>query len=346
MVAIKGAQAERFIQHPDPSCVAILLHGPDAGLVSERAKVAAEAFAKRDGGTSEIIRVDEPDLEADADRLAVELQTMPMFGGTKVVRSTAGRKINAAMLKALFAPGPPAAAFVCEAGNLKATDALRKLFDGTSWAAGIACYGDSERDLGGLARDMIETAGLRIEADALQLLVSRLGADRAVSRGEVEKLTLYCHGKTSINLQDVEAIVGDASESTLDALVMAAASGQPQIVVREFDKALAGGENPQMMIAAAQRYFQRLHRVSTAMAQGKTADDAIRALRPPVHFKLKDAINAHTRIWKPEQLGQLLQRIGSTAKSARLKGNMDSVLAERLLLSIAAHGARRASARN
>ena len=53
----------------------------------------------------------------------------------------------------------------------------------------------------------------------------RLGADRALSRGEVEKLALYAHGRGTVEVDDVEAIVGDASELALDKIPLATAAG-------------------------------------------------------------------------------------------------------------------------
>ena len=73
---------------------------------------------------------------------------------------------------------------------------------------------------------MLGAARQSITADARQLLLARLGADRALSRAEIEKLALYAQGRTSIDVEDVEAIVGDASEQTTDRIIEHAAAGR------------------------------------------------------------------------------------------------------------------------
>lgn len=341
MVAIKAQQAEVFSKIPDKNIIAVLVYGPDAGLVSERARSITDAFAKREGGDAEVIRIEESDLDGDGDRLAIELQTIPMFGGGKVVRTTAGRKINAAMFKDLFSGGALAAGLVCEAGNLKATDALRKLFESTGWAAAVPCYADGDREIAGLVRHVLQEAGLRIDRDANDVLVARLGADRALSRGEIDKLVLYCVGRETVTVADIEAIVGDATDAGLEHIAIAAASGKPDQVVAEFDRAVNAGENPQAIILVALRHFQRLHRIRAAMDAGKSADEAFRALRPPVHFSLRDAINAQCRLWSTAALSEALLRINETAQQARLNSAMDAVLGERLMFNLAAHVAPR-----
>ncbi len=340
MVAIKANQADRFVAAPDKAVAAVLVYGPDAGLVSERAKVAATALAKRSGDDVELIRIEDSDLDQDPDRLVIELQTIPMFGGGKVVRTTAGRKINAAMLKGIFETGAPAVGLVCEAGNLKASDALRKLFEGAGFAAAVPCYGDEARDLTHLVQEMTREAGFSLSRDDLELLVSRLGADRALSRGEIEKLILYCAGRQTITADDILAIVGDATEAGLEEIAVAAASGQSAQVVHDFDRAINAGENSQAVLLIAIRYFQRLHRLAAQIDQGKSAEEAIRGMRPPVHFKLKDQLQQQCRIWSTAALGDALDRLTATQVQARLNSAMDDTLVERVLFNLAAHAQR------
>jgi len=97
VVAVRAANAAKFTSAPPATCSAVLVFGTDDGLVSERAKQIADAFSRRDDPPAEIIRIEDTDLDGEPDRLVIELQTMPMFGGAKVVRSTMGRRVNGAL---------------------------------------------------------------------------------------------------------------------------------------------------------------------------------------------------------------------------------------------------------
>jgi DNA polymerase-3 subunit delta len=347
VVAVKAHQANAFLKSPDPKLSAVLFFGSDIGLVSERAMQLARTLAAREEPAGEIVRLDDSDLDNDPDRLTVELMTMPMFGGRKIVRTMASRRVNANALRPLLEGPPMAGVLIVEAGNLKPDEGLRPLFEKSAAAAAIACYGDEAHDLEGLVREVLAGAGLRISPEARDLLVTRLGADRALSRGEVEKLALYAHGKGEISIDDVEAIVGDASEQSMDRIVAAAASGDAGRAVGEFVRSVAAGESAQGIILATQRYFQRLHRTRAAIDQGRSLDDALRALKPPVHFRQKDALAGHLRTWTTPRLDQALAAIAVAAKSARLTGALEDTLAERLLLTLAklARGGARSAAR-
>jgi DNA polymerase III subunit delta len=336
MVAVKAHQAEAFLRPPGPSVPAVLFYGTDAGLVSERAARLAAVVAARDNPPGEIIRIEDTDLDNDPDRLAVELQTIPMFGGSKVVRATAGRRITAAALEPFIAGDRLAATLIVEGGNLRPTDQLRTLFEKAGKAAAVACYPDEAHDLETLVRDTLKSHGLAITPEASDLLVTRVGADRALSRGEIEKLALYAAGKAEIDVDDVEAIVGDASQQTIDRILDGAAAGDAKRAVAEYARALAAGESPQMIIAAAQRHLERLHKVRSDIDQGRSFEDAIRQLRPPIHFKQKDALGLQCRLWSTVRLSQALSRTATAAKAARLSGALEEPIAEELLIALAA----------
>ena len=56
--------------------------------------------------------------------------------------------------------------------------------------------------------------------------MSLLGGDRQASRNELRKLALYAHGKGEVTLDDVMAVVADASELKIDPIVDGAFAGQ------------------------------------------------------------------------------------------------------------------------
>src|SRR5262245_18095505 len=335
MTAIKTNQAASFLAALDKRTPPILVFGPDAGLVAERARSAAERLAACETPAGEIVRLDDGDLENDPGRLYVELQTVPMFGGRQIVRAAAGRRVTAALLKPLIEEGPLAGSLIVEAGNLKTDDALRALFEKSAKAVAIACYSDAPQDLDGIIREVLHANGLEISGDARQLLLGRLGADRALSRAEVEKLALYVHGRRRIEAEDVDAVIGDAAELAMDRILTAAASGQSASAMAECDRIVAAGESPQAVIAVAQRYFHRLHRVRTAIDGGASFDEAARQLRPPLHFKQRSAFEAQVRTWSVSRLNLALGAMAAAAKTARLTPLLEAAVMERVLLQVA-----------
>lgn len=344
MTAVKPQQAPAFMKAPPADLAAVLFHGSDPGLVSERAATLAKNLAARENPPGEVLKLDETELDEDPARLETELQTRPMFSGRRIVRTIAGRRISTALLKPLLNAGPLEGLLIVEAGNLKADDSLRALFESQSHCFAVACYPDSAADIDTLISEVLSSFSLAIGGDARALLQSRLGADRALSRAEIEKLALFCLGRPSITLEDVEGLVGDAAGLALERVAEAVAEGRTKSAISDFGRALASGENAQVIIGVVQRYFLKLHRVRSDVDAGLRLDDALKSIRPPLFFKQKDVFARQVRSWSRGQLDQALRRISEAAKAARLTSSLEDVIAERLILALASMAAVSAAA--
>ena len=297
----------------------MLFYGSDAGLVAERAAQLAKALAERDDPPGEILRLDDANLEDDPDRIYVELQTAPMFGGRKIVRAAAGRRVTAAQLKPLVEGGALQGCLIVEAGNLRPDDALRALFEKSPAAAAVACFPDEARDLDAVIREVFAAAKVQITPEARRLLLLRLGADRALSRAEIDKLALYAHGKSRHR--------GERRRGRRRRRRRAGAGPDRHGRRRGPDWRGARRMRPQRrrrararrrVIAALQRHFLRLHRMRGALDGGRSMDDVLRSLRPPPHFKQRDALEQQGRSWSLRKLNAALARIADAAKAARL----------------------------
>lgn len=333
MVAYKASGVARFLKSPDPNCRAVLVYGPDAGLVSERAAALAETFANRRKGDAEIIRLDDRDFAEDPARLDIELRTTPMFAANKVVRVAAGSRLDVPSLKALLAE-PSDNALIIEAGNLRPDSGLRKLFEKLAEAAALPCYSD-ERDLAGVVDAELREAGLQIDPETKAYLMSRLGADHAMSRTEIVKLVLYAHGNEAVSHEDVAAVVGDSADIALENFVYAASSGDPHLALRELQRLVAAGTDRAAALSALARHFTQLHRVAATQASGGNLEDAVRGLRPRPHFKREPAFLAHCRRWGANRLAHVLPLIQETIRRTRRSPDLEVDFSERLLLTLA-----------
>jgi len=333
MVAYKSSAVASFIASPKADCRAVLVYGPDAGLVAERADALAQVFARQRQGQTEIVRLDDRDLAEDPARLEVELRTIPMFAGQSVVRVTAGPKLDVPALKTLLAEDR-ANVLIVEAGNLRPDSGLRKAFESDKRAAALPCYSD-ERDLAGLIESELAEAGLSIDRETRDYLVTRLGADQALSRAEVVKLALYAQGGGTVSHDDVEAIVGDAAETALDNFVYATSGGDAKAALLELQRLVAAGTDEGAALSALGRHFIQLHRVAAAVASGRTSEEALRSLRPPPRpRKREEAFLARSRKWGAGRLAKALPLIQEAVRRSRRSPDLEGAFAERLVLAL------------
>jgi len=341
MVALRGKEIDSFLARPDAGRPIILLYGPDAGLVRERADALMASAVDDPNDPFSLVRLDGDELAAEPSRLVDEAMTVPLFGGRRAIRVRAGSRNFASGVDTLADLPMKDCRIVIEAGELRPESPLRKACERAKTAVAIGCYPDTERDLAKLIEDELRISNLRLAQDARAALMSLLGGDRQASRNELRKLALFAHGKGEITLDDVITVVSDASELKLDAIVDGAFAGNVALVESEFAKAMVAGTYPGVIISAAQRQAAWLHKSALVIADGTPASVVLEGGFPRLHFSRKAAVEIALRNFSAQRLVTVIDQLATAALDMRKQASLAAVIGQRALLSIAANAKRR-----
>lgn len=334
---IKPAQAEAFAAKPDPGAKAVLVFGPDRGLVRERVGKLIRSVVPDPEDPFRVAELTGDQAKADPAAVADEAAAMAFGGGRRVVvvrgctddaLPALDNWLNAAQGDALV---------VAEAGDLEARSKLRQRFEKADAAAALACYRDDQKDLSGLIRDHLKGRGLEVDRDALDYLAGQLGDDRAVTRSELDKLALYAGAESAggggrVRLADAQACVGDSAALSLEDVALAAGDGDLAGLERAFGRAIAEGANPVQPLRAAANHFKRLHQVAGA----GDVEQAVQRLRPPVFWKIKPRVVAQARAWRPAEIGRALEALLEAEARCKTTGVPAETISARALMGIAA----------
>jgi DNA polymerase III subunit delta len=345
MVAVKAADVDAFVARPDPARRIVLVFGPDAGLVSERVNAILKASVDDMNDPFALARLEGEELAAEPARLIEEALTMPLFGGRRAVWVKAGSRNIAPAVEALLDADIFNAATQCrvviEAGDLRRNAPLRTLCERAKNAAALPCYADSERDRARLIDDEMKAAGLSLTPDARAVLIPLLGGDRAASRSEIRKLALYARGRGQVGVEDVAAVVSDASALALEDIVDSAFAGRPAELETELAKARTAGSSAGSILFNAQRQLAQLHRWRIAIEEGGSF--SLDAVQPPLHFRRKAPVEAALRAWSAARLSAVMADLAAAVLESRRNPALADTIAERALLAIATQGRRSAA---
>jgi DNA polymerase III subunit delta len=326
-------RVEAFLRDPGATRV-VLLYGDDVGLIRERAARLVRTVA---GTTDDPFRVAE--LERDGiSAIAVEMASLPLTGGRRVVRvHDAGDAAAAAVQAALAGPAP--GFLVLEAPGLVTRAKLRALVERAPDAVAIGCYPQEGRALEQAIAAGLSEFGVTVDTDALTWLGGQLGADQAVTRTEVEKLALYAGRDGRVDATAARVCVGDLAGLSLDDALFAATSGDVAGADRALELAMAEGAAPVGVLRAALMHLQRLQRARLAVAGGTTAADAVKAARPPVFFKVERAFVQALGIWSPAALEQACVRAWEAERACKRTGAPAETICRNAIIGLAQRGA-------
>ena len=343
MAQKKGYEVDSFLARPDPAMGIVLLNGPDRGLVAERAKTFATKTGLPLDDPFSVVKLDGAEVDRDEGRLLDEARTVPMFSDRRLlwVRNASGQKALADDIKALTAEPSRDAIILIEAGDLKKGTGLRAIVEAAGNAMALPCYADEARDLDSVIDDELRKAGMSMTLDARQALRRNLGGDRLASRGEIEKLALYAHGKKEIDADDVNALSGDVSGTSFDDAVDAMLDGRVGDFDITFTRHCQSGGHPFVVLSSAMRQLQAIQVMRGQMESGgRNAASAVAGARPPVFFSRRKLVEKTLERWNSEALSRALNRLQGAVLQTRKRPDLSEALARQALLGIAVESAR------
>ncbi|MEO6396332.1 MAG: DNA polymerase III subunit delta [Devosia sp.] len=336
MTALKGRDIERFVARPDLDEGAILVYGPDAGLVRE----TAEAFVKHysSSGTMGLVTLDASELDADPGRLAVEAGTATLFGDRRIVRVRSAGKSVAIPLSAVL-ENIGGAIVILEAGNLAPKDPLRALAEANRSARALPCYADSDQTILKLINESFAREGISAAPDVAAMLRDILGNDREVTRRELEKLALFAAESKTLTRDDVLTLCADNAATAIDEVADAIGTGRAEALELALSRALAASVDAQRLLATVSQHFATLRRWRAQVDAGRSVSEALDAGWPKPHFSRRSSLEQQVRLWNDVSLASATERLLAATNESRKNYGLSETIVRRALLSLARQAA-------
>ena len=299
---------ERFLSTPPQELCSCLIYGEDAGQVRELAKKLAEAVVDDLNDPFRVTTLDISNLTADPSRLSDEQAAMPFGGGRRLIPLRGITGDHARLISEIIQEPSGDGLIIAEAGPLRRDSAMVKMFETSKTGAAIPCYADEGRSLAALLDQTLKQENISLTPDARSYVINRLGADRAATRSEIEKLLLYIGENGKLDLEGAVEAIGDAGSTSVDDLVYATATGDITNSHRALDRLTAANTQPITVIRSMIAHLTKLRAV-VAKAETSGLEPALSSIRPPIFFKRKTVFQEQARIWSRQRLSLAIDRM-------------------------------------
>lgn len=331
-----------FLKSPDPKVKAVLVYGPDEGLVRERMQILGKTVVEDINDPFNVVDLNGDQIKSDPAVLSDEVFSMSMMGGRRLIRV---RDINESLskpLKDILEDSDKIEHLILvQGGDLSPKSSVRKLFEGSKTAAALPCYVEDERDVAKFLSRFFLDHGKKINADALTTASAILTGDRALVRMEADKILTYKGDDPNpITIEDITACLGETNAETLDVMTQHLASGRARELEDTLKFLFSEGANAVMILRVVQNYFRRLY-ITQGRMQNMGFEDAIRKLYPPIFFKMKAGFQQHLRIWPPKRVEHALSHLNEAEKDIKGGRLEPELICNRALLSLCAMASRK-----
>lgn len=327
---VPAAKIEQFTKNPPANLKGVLLYGPDAGLISERAKSLTAKIIDDPPDPFSIVEFNYKKISDDPAILADELDAMSLTGGRRLIKisdcpSTVSKNILESLIKY------KSDTFVIfSAGDLAKTSSIRKFTENEANFAALPCYKDESGNIRSIVAGKLRAEGFNFNNEIVQHLTDSFFGDRMVILNETEKLMIYMGDEKNIAYADVKECIMDSSEAVIDELCAAITARNAYEIDRNLKKSLQE-MNPIGIIRIVSSYFIRLQSAKAKLASGMTEQQALSSLRPPVFFKQAPAFKRSLQNWSLPAIQTVLNELLNLEIACKTTSNPAELLCSRVL---------------
>ena len=328
---IAPRQIPSFLSKPPDKIYAVLFHGSDAGRRSSRAHQLATYY--NDDHVFSVTRMGGENLGDESSKIVDAAAEIALFGTRLVLVKANGSELLDAC-KQLLAQPVNDAMVIIDASDTTTKHAVVKLFETSDIAAAIGCYPDNDVDIQKLAQSIFCKDNVSVDRDGLALIASKLGSDHAATKIELEKLALLAGPGGTLTLDMISQALGDSAVLAVEDVATAVANGNVPALSNALRKAWLEEANCVMILRGCQTYFHQLGALGYAVSAGQSTQNAVRSLRPPVHFKLQDTLVRHLKNWQPWRCMDMVNRLQDIEINIKSKTVADRTLTSQSLLGL------------
>lgn len=313
---------------------AFLLYGSDEGMIDEYRVKLVKAICEDIKDPFRIVNLTSSDVREDPSVLSAEANAITLMGGRRVVTIRNADNYLTKSLKEFLESYKGDTLIIVTAGSLKSNDSLPTLFDKASDLGLLACYADEAESLKKLVVNTLKENNLSASPDVIQYIANNLGADRLLSRSELEKLCVYMGKETTITMEDAEACIGDATSLPIDVFLYALTGGDQTTLHSTLDRLFASGEAPITLLRLANSHLKKFYTVFAQIQNGTDQSSAVRSLF--LNFKRVGDFTNQLRRWDLNRITKAMNLLLNAEKLCKVKENPPKLIVGRAFLAICA----------
>ena len=339
---IQPKQAAHFISSELISVSAILIYGPNEGLIREYSKNARKTINDDFNDPFASSNISGEQLKEYPGLLFDEVRSIGLSQSRKLIRvfDISDNVIQAFDYLLEDHHNLKDALVVCEASDLGPRSKLRKLFEQIQTVAAIPCYDDSHQEIRVYANRIFKEHSIELDKDSMTWLLECLGTDRAQIYSEINKIIAFMGNDKNIPIQDIRLLIGDSAEIGLDEVCYAIGDGNLKRLDRALYKLFSDGVSPIQILRAVSRHFLRLQSVIAHNKNKGGISAAVNTLRPPVFFKDKKSFLSQANTWTPNKIEDVIFLLAEAEKGCKSGIVPAKPLCSRALLNAASTGQR------
>ena len=319
----KPAQLENFCSNPSPTVKCVILFGTNEGEIATLQKKCAEAVC---GSVDDVFRYAAMEMEnisKDGGEVYAEYHAQSLMGGRRTIVVKNADNNLTPLIKKMIPETVSDNLLILSSLTINTKSAL------ITWAKDrddviiVGCYEERAGSLIEEASRMLHAKGLNADTPAMQFLCTRLSPDRKLNQSEIDKLEMYMGERKTVTVEDIRLVISDVAGANYDDLCYHIANGDTAKACATYDRLIKEGEQTATLVRQIEYHFSKLLGCQALISSGKSLEESLKSLRPPLIFYRKDDFVKQLKIWNKERLLSALNLLYDCERDCKTTGIPD-----------------------
>lgn len=300
---------------------AILLYGPDKGLIDTRSDKIINIILGENPDPFLHIKFNSKKIQDDNALLIDEANSVSFIPGRKIIQIDESNNNISKQIEECLDNLKADSFLLIKASELTPASKLRKLAEQRNDILAAPCYIDDYFALLNIIREESNKLELRLNNEQIQYIASNLSGNRLILINELKKLKLFLSEKNEISNEEIANLICSSKEENYQEIVNYIAAKDIFKAQASIERHLKQGVYLVPIVRSIANYFNKLYLVKSKLAANENLESSLKLLRPPLFFKQKDLFISHLNKWNIKEinyLNNLLLRLESMLKSDKM----------------------------
>ena len=330
---IRENQLEQRISE-NTSFINLLIYGSNEGLVRQSLKRVKKIL--KDKVDFDEVSIEGKNIDEDPTVFEQHVNTVSLFSTHKLIQLSGIKEKHLKNISEVFEKKIENIFIIITSDILTKSSKIRTYYEKNDNCLVLACYDDDAKTIIQNTENFIRENKILMDSDVKKYLIQVLSNNRLISNYELEKLRLYSYKKEKpITLTEARSLLNDMSSSGLQEINTSVINGDKIKSSLMIKKIFSEGTSSITLIRGLINYLKRIKKTKIEIRKGKTFDESIQVLKPPVFWKEKNSFKKHCMNIPISSIEKYLFSLVKTEVQCKLESSLAYINCEKSLLLIA-----------
>ena len=194
--------------------------------------------------------------------------------------------------------------------NLEKKSKLRSLFEKNKKFISIAFYPDSDQVLSTLTYNFLKEKKIPISSSNINLIVNKCNGDRETLLNELKKIEYYSKSGKKVTSEIIAKLTNLAENHSITELIDNCLAKNNKKIINILNENNFNNEDCVLITRTFLSKSKKILRLSKEFESNKNIDLTISSAKPPIFWKDKEITKQQLYKWKPENIKELIYKLG------------------------------------